>query len=61
MPATWETVNSALPTVASTGAKMTLASAPTRAWSCGMAAAMGALIEATVPVISVIVQLEATR
>ena len=40
---------------------MTLASTPTRAWRCGTAATMGALIGATMSVIPVIVRLEGTR
>ena len=40
---------------------MTLASTPTRAWRCGTAATMGALIGATMSAISVIVRLEGTR
>ena len=38
-----------------------LASAPMRTWSSGMAATMGALIEATTSMIASIVQLEGTR
>lgn len=59
--AAWEMVNSALPTVVSTEANMTLASTPMRVWKYGKAAMMGALIMATMSVISMIVQLEGTK